>query len=101
MCDLFEIGMVHRSKRFVQRNLGFQHVFGAALSVSFLVHDIAVYVVHRAIFLSHRFRHGPGTNRNRRVHDHQHHWSYKHCRNGIQLRINVYRTTAISFQRLK
>lgn len=52
--------MVRRSERAVQRHLRFQHVFGTTLPVPVPVHDIAVYVVHRAVFLSHRLRDGPG-----------------------------------------
>jgi len=74
--------MVHRSERAVQRNIGFQHVPGTALPVSVPVHGTVVHVVHRTVLLSHRFRHGPGTERNRRLHDHKHHRSYEHRWNG-------------------
>lgn len=79
---LFHPGMVRRSEGIVQRNLGFQHVPGTAFPVPVPVHDIAVHVVHRAVLLSHGFRHGPGTERNRRVHHHKHNRSYEHRWNG-------------------
>lgn len=63
-------GMVHRSEGIVQRNIGFQHVFGTSFLIVVPIHDTVVHVVHRAVFLSHRFRHGPGTQRLRCLHDH-------------------------------
>jgi len=74
--------MVRRSERAIQRNLGFQYVPGTAFPILVPVHHIAVHVVHRAVLLSHRFRHGPGTERDRRVHHHKHHRGYEHCWNG-------------------
>jgi len=46
------LGMVRRSERAVQRNLGLQHVFGTTLPILIPVHDIAIHVVYRTVFLS-------------------------------------------------
>jgi len=82
--------MVHRSKRVVQWHLRLQYVFGTTFPIPVPIHDIAVHVVYRAIFLSYRFCNGSGTERNRRIHNHQHYWSYEHCRNGTYNYINQY-----------
>lgn len=80
--DLFDLGMVYRSEGVIQWNLGLQYVFGAALLIPVSVHNFVVHVVHRTVFLSHRFRHGSGTERDRRLHHYQHHRSHEHGRNG-------------------
>lgn len=80
--DLFDLGMVHRSKRVVQWYLRLQYVFGTAFPISIPFYNIAVYVVYRSVFLSHWFCYGSRTEWNWRIHYYQHHWSYKYCRNG-------------------
>lgn len=82
--------MVHRSKRAVQWYLRLQYVFGTSFPIPVTIHDIAVHVVYCAVFLSHRFCNGSGTERNRCIHYHQHYWSDEHCRNGTYYYINRY-----------
>lgn len=45
--------MVHRSKRIVQWHLRLQYVFGTTFPIPVPIHNIAVHVVYRAVFLSH------------------------------------------------